>query len=434
MATFQPPPTWANPILTSKDPRTGEEKASFNPVWLKWLLDIASMLPASTSPSNGGGGNNGQLVPSNSQTYLPTNAANYITTFGAATDNTTGLNNAIAAAMEGNGMLYIPDYVRADGAVIIPNDGAATRPTQKPLRIFGGMDSSLGYWTGADVPRGKSILDLRYDGSGPQLAKIDTRGGGLLEIDHLILFSGGSDDLQFIQTTNTTVHIHHCCIMGNRANTGTACLQDFIRLGGDGSGTPQSLDDQAFFQGYGSTLHDNFYDNIQFCHIYGSQCNGIEVGNETVSKTCGSSAANNAPFMFQAGPGGGAFAVVIRACTVEIAFYLHAVSLDTTNSAYIDGISTYDDFAATFVSVVYCDAASVSNTVVTNWYPVAILSGPGMQNQIVLSASYFKMPQSAFGRPSAVTAGIGGMFFDAALNIPIFSDGAIWRDATGAPA
>ena len=41
MATaFQPPPTWALPVLT--DERTG--KSQFNPIWLKWFVDMAQVL------------------------------------------------------------------------------------------------------------------------------------------------------------------------------------------------------------------------------------------------------------------------------------------------------------------------------------------------------------------------------------------------------
>lgn len=38
--TFQPPPTWALPILV--DEKTG--KASFNPVWLKWFVDLTALI------------------------------------------------------------------------------------------------------------------------------------------------------------------------------------------------------------------------------------------------------------------------------------------------------------------------------------------------------------------------------------------------------
>lgn len=48
MADFQPPPTWALPILVEE--RTG--RATFNPVWLKWFVDLTAVINA----SGGGGG------------------------------------------------------------------------------------------------------------------------------------------------------------------------------------------------------------------------------------------------------------------------------------------------------------------------------------------------------------------------------------------
>ena len=53
-AEFQPAPTWAHPILESTDPATGERKATFNPVWLKWFVDLTSVVTS-------GGGGTGQL-------------------------------------------------------------------------------------------------------------------------------------------------------------------------------------------------------------------------------------------------------------------------------------------------------------------------------------------------------------------------------------
>lgn len=45
---FQPPPTWALPVLT--DEKTG--RSVFNPIWLKWFVDLTGIINA----SGGGGG------------------------------------------------------------------------------------------------------------------------------------------------------------------------------------------------------------------------------------------------------------------------------------------------------------------------------------------------------------------------------------------
>lgn len=48
MAVFQPPPTWAPVVLV--DPKS--KNATFNPVWLKWFVDLVQVINA----SGGGGG------------------------------------------------------------------------------------------------------------------------------------------------------------------------------------------------------------------------------------------------------------------------------------------------------------------------------------------------------------------------------------------
>lgn len=55
MANFQPPPTWALPVIV--DQRSGE--AIFNPVWLKWFLDFSQNL----APS-------GDIVPGDANTII----------------------------------------------------------------------------------------------------------------------------------------------------------------------------------------------------------------------------------------------------------------------------------------------------------------------------------------------------------------------------
>ncbi|HEX6826391.1 MAG TPA: hypothetical protein VF077_08760 [Nitrospiraceae bacterium] len=52
MPQYEPPPTFASPILVEKNKLTGQDTASFNPIWLKWFLGIAAFLGGGT----GGGG------------------------------------------------------------------------------------------------------------------------------------------------------------------------------------------------------------------------------------------------------------------------------------------------------------------------------------------------------------------------------------------
>lgn len=47
MSNFQPPPTWANPVIV--DETTG--KSIFNPIWLKWFIDLGANLTAAGAGS-----------------------------------------------------------------------------------------------------------------------------------------------------------------------------------------------------------------------------------------------------------------------------------------------------------------------------------------------------------------------------------------------
>lgn len=40
MSTFQPPPTWALPVLVDEQTKVSQ----FNPIWLKWFVDLAQVL------------------------------------------------------------------------------------------------------------------------------------------------------------------------------------------------------------------------------------------------------------------------------------------------------------------------------------------------------------------------------------------------------
>lgn len=74
MPVFQPPPTYANPVLEEIDPATGRTKAGFNPVWLKWFLDLAAAL---SFVPGGGGSSSTFAVPYKQIIYG--NSANFAT-------------------------------------------------------------------------------------------------------------------------------------------------------------------------------------------------------------------------------------------------------------------------------------------------------------------------------------------------------------------
>ncbi len=80
VAQYQPPPTWANPVLTEMDPATGQATARFNPQWLQWFIELTALLTNSGagggSPSGGTGTIGGNVyILSTDQPPTPNNLA-----------------------------------------------------------------------------------------------------------------------------------------------------------------------------------------------------------------------------------------------------------------------------------------------------------------------------------------------------------------------
>jgi hypothetical protein len=193
------------------------------------------------------------------------NVKDYGAKCDGTTDDTTAVNAAISyVSSAGGGTVTFPlGTCLMLGAMVIPYTGT-TSPTQAPIRLTGvggNPDSYLGSRP-PSVPIGGTVLDMRYAGTGPVVAKIDTRGSGILEIDHLTIIDGtphaSYSNTLFVQTTNTTLLIHDCRFRGDTGAAGTVCLQDCIRLGaivtGGGLGTNAAT---AGFQGYGTKIDNN---------------------------------------------------------------------------------------------------------------------------------------------------------------------------------
>jgi hypothetical protein len=60
------------------------------------------------------------------------------------------------------------------------------------------------------------------------------------------------------------------------------------------------------------------------------------------------------------------------------------------------------------------------------------LGSAGLRPRYIYAGTALKPPTFATGsRPSASTVGAGGHIYDTTLSKPIWSDGTVWRDATG---
>jgi len=395
------------------------------------LTLAAATLTGTVSPANGGTGlssipANGQLLIGNGAGYTLgtltagpgvsiTNAAGSVTigsligqqsffvqayvdaagsVWNASTDNTAPINACIAAASAAGGGTVVFPVGRglALGAIVVPYAGTSG-PTQVPLRLTGSGPTTNGYWNGS--PNGGTILDLRYSGGGAQVAAIDTRGAGFLQIDNTTIVNGGSGNYQFFQTTNTTVHLDRVTWVGNSANSGTACVQNAILLGGNtsASSTLATNASTAGFQGYGSRITNCYFEHINVAVGFGGSANGVYLDNNTVSASCGSSASHGAPYVFY-GAGLGTGGNVMNGGIVEITHYPYAVSMidiganNTQN--YFFGLGSYDEtMGSPTVGAFYFSANSIYNMVVPGFNDpgLPILNGPASASNSVMGST-----------------------------------------------
>lgn len=220
-------------------------------------------------------------------------------------DDTLAINMAVAALQaRGGGTLVLPSP-RSGTATrlckmtgpLAPTYTGANSPTQSPLRITSAAGASPDSYLANSIhgnvtPIGGAGLDLQYSTlDGTHVAAIDTRGAGVLEIDHITIVNNGSGTIPLIQTTNTTLKIHDNVISGTAACSGTTCQQDAIILGGNSTTNDTTLATNASnsgFQGYGSVIERNHFSHLRHLGVWGSAANAVVWERNTSDLTCGS--------------------------------------------------------------------------------------------------------------------------------------------------
>jgi hypothetical protein len=238
-------------------------------------------------------------------------------------DRTADLNTRLRALYEGGGgTLTVSGVCRVDGAILLPNNGADKSPVQRTMRITGNGGAANGYWFGGPG-FGPSVLDLRYDAP---VAKIDTRGSGLLEIDHLSLIDGGTDSAPFIQTTNTTLKVHDVAFAGAQGrDCGKATCNDGIILGGTGAVLTGGSGPDALFQGYGTNVRDNFFDAVGRAIVVRGDANATVIQSNTVSNTAGNQ--NGGAIEFIHSPFRSICGVVVMSNLIETTRYKYGIDM-----------------------------------------------------------------------------------------------------------
>lgn len=275
-----------------------------------------------------------------------------------ATDDTNAFNGLISTVYNaGGGTIYVRGTCLILGAVVFPNDGAAS-PKQVAMRITGAGSSANGYW--GVLPASPSALDLRYNAS---VAKLDTRGAGLLEIDHITLKDGGSDCAPFIHTTNTTLNIHDTAFSGTAAGL-TAC-NDAIILGGTAANVGGSSDDA--FQGYHTIITQNFFDKVRRMALLQTYANNIWITYNTYSSSSGNALVNGAAIELNA-PASSTTGNIIQNNLFEVPYVYYGIRLvrGPAIDNVIQGNGCYDG-STNFIACVRFESGNAFNFAASNF-------------------------------------------------------------------
>lgn len=236
--------------------------------------------------------------------------------YAYGTDDTTAINDAIAATQAAGGgtVLLPPGRSLMLGAINIPFVGTSP-PIQPSLEITGAgspWHSTRGghYIRSHGGPANGSMIDNRYsggDGAG-HVAKLDTRGMGKLALNKFSLMDWGTDNFLMFQTTNTQPFIDHMAFFANPTCFQQSCLQDVIRLGGILANSTQlsTTSANAGYQANAASISHNYNGFIREFVQFGDAANSANVSFNQVDSTSGS--WSTAPIhLYGAGNGGSGY-------------------------------------------------------------------------------------------------------------------------------
>lgn len=273
----------------------------------------------------------------------------------------------------GGGTIYFPPSsgtYRADSQLFIPNDSATPQPNQVNIRFTGAGGG--GAWYGVDA----AVLDLRYHASNGN-AKIESRGLGTLEFDHLTLKDGGSvDNTPLMHFTNTTPIIHNNTFIGSTVYQAvmpggwTRSTQDAIVLGGATNNIDGSV--TATYQGYAPRIYDNHFRqlnrgvylrwNANAANVTGNSFQGCT--GKTAIESSGAPAANV-----------GNYGLNITGNNIEMNVYQHGITLTNTNGSTFSN-SFYDNAPSVANDNGYAGYNLISNAKGNTFYHVASGEAP----------------------------------------------------------
>lgn len=312
-----------------------------------------------------------------------------VDTTGAVAADTT-MAAALTWAQSVGGTIVLPvGTVRLNNKITLTNDGDVFSPRQRNVRLTGMGHAWNGMFLDPLLDQG-SVLDLRYAGTDADDAKIETRGTGVLELDHLTVTDKGTSSNVWIYTTQTTLMIHDCVFFGNSTKIRRTCDQDVIRMGGT-TASYNGTDDSGY-AGYGAVIERNQFFRIRRAVHARLWVNSITFRNNTIANSCGSDdLTHGAPFELDSThttvPGSPGFSngCVFAENTVEVTGYMHGFALygpyTVANWFIANGCWDAEDGGedpGTYGGDYYFGPDATNNTV---------LAGPGHSTRIVEDAA-----------------------------------------------
>jgi hypothetical protein len=329
------------------------------------LLDgnhASAFLTAESDPRLPAHSTSGNILTSNGSAWTSAAPAVYnVKTYGATGDGVTDDNAAVQAAITAanaasGGVIYFPagTYL-ISGQLLLPNDAASPAPHQKNF-TFRGVGS---HFAGIASPiSGGSILNLTY---GTSTGKVITYGLGSLTLEDITFTNTHADSLPFIYTTNTTLHVNRCAFIGK---AGQSPLSDAIILGGIGASV--TGDSTGYFQGYGATIDNSYFDYIHRGVVLNRNANAVCIRGNSWWTNCGGTSAigdwNDAACQ-NAG-------LYTSGNLIEMNNYTYGIALDSTSGATLIGDTFYDG-GGTFTSYYYFGARALPNLVIPGFYAAA---------------------------------------------------------------
>jgi hypothetical protein len=225
------------------------------------------------------------------------------------------------------------------------------------IRIIGAgsaPQSDLG-----NTPGGATSVTFTYNGAGA--GQVDFQHAGSYEISGICFRDGGIPGVPFIFSTNPQPSIHDC-VFTSTSGTGATCAKDVIVLGG--TGTTSGAGDTCYFQGYGGTVRNNYFDRIRHAVILQSAANSMQVHNNSIATTCGDSSAFGAPFIFNANPAAGSVGCQIHDNLVEAVHYTAVARANVNAAATYNTIGPNGVWDTTYVTqFAAMDSTSTGNMV-----------------------------------------------------------------------